>query len=84
MVNSLQPEDLASVLTYHVVGSANVQSQDLSDGQSVSTVNGAAFTVNLSGSPSITDGSGATANIILTDVQATNGVIHVLDKVILP
>ena len=84
VVATLTAEDLSSVLTYHVVGSANVKSSDLSNGMEVSTVNGGIFTVNLSTPPTIVDANGGTATIILTDEQATNGVIHVLDKVILP
>ncbi len=75
---------LVDVLTYHVVG-ATVGSGDLSDGQLVTTVEGSTFTVNLSGSSvSITDGSGSTVGVTLTDVPASNGVIHVLDGVLLP
>lgn len=81
---TLDADQLASVLTYHVVAGANVRSGDLVDGQSVMTVNGATFTVNLDDSVTITDEQGNTATVVLTDVQATNGVIHVLDKVILP
>lgn len=81
----LSADELASILTYHVVAGANVLSSDLSDGQSVQTVQTESFTVNINGnSVTITDATGATANVIFTDVQTTNGVIHVLDKVIMP
>lgn len=84
VVAGLNADQLAAVLTYHVVG-GNVRSSNLSDGLSVTTVNGDTFTVNISGSGvTITDAEGEIANVLLTDVQATNGVIHVLDKVILP
>ncbi|MDX1408282.1 MAG: fasciclin domain-containing protein [Saprospiraceae bacterium] len=84
VVAGLDADQLASVLTYHVVGGANVRSTQLTDGQQVSTVNGSSFTVNLGAGATITDSQGNTVEIILTDVQATNGVIHVLDAVILP
>ena len=75
---------LVDVLTYHVAG-ATVGSADLTDGQIVTTVEGTTFTVNISGSAvSITDGAGNTVNVIVTDVLASNGVIHVIDGVILP
>lgn len=75
---------LVDVLTYHVVG-ATVGSGDLSDGQVVTTVQGGTFTVNLDGSAvSITDGAGNTVDVTLTDVPASNGVIHVLSGVLLP
>lgn len=65
--------------------SGNVVSGDLTNGMSVTTVNGDTFTVNKSGNTvTITDIGGNIANVVLTDVQATNGIIHVLDKVILP
>ena len=78
--------DLVDVLTYHVVP-ATVLSSDLTDGQVVTTVQGATFTVNIdgaSGAVTLTDGSGATINVIATDVSATNGVVHVIDGVLLP
>ncbi|MCF8229483.1 MAG: fasciclin domain-containing protein [Bacteroidales bacterium] len=76
---------LESVLTYHVVSGANVLSSDLSDGQLVTSLNGEDFTVNINnGNVSITDANDRNANIVAVDVQAGNGVIHVLDQVILP
>lgn len=81
---TLTADQLATVLTYHVVGGANVRSTDLSDGMMVATVNGESFTINLGSTVTITDAQGGTATVVLTDVQATNGVIHVLDTVILP
>lgn len=81
---TLTADQLAKVLTYHVV-SGNVASSALTNGMTVNTVNGEAFTVNINGSAvTITDAKGNIANVLLTDVQATNGIIHVLDKVILP
>ena len=84
VVAGLDADQLAAVLTYHVVGGANVRSTQLTDGQQVNTVNGSSFTINLGAGATITDTQGNTVDIILTDVQATNGVIHVLDAVILP
>lgn len=74
---------LVDVLTYHVVG-ATVPSSALSNGQVVTTVEGSTFTVNLGGSVTITDATGNTVNVVLTDVPASNGVVHVIDEVILP
>lgn len=84
VVATLTPAQVANVLTYHVVSGANVRSTDLSNGMSVQAVNGQSFQVNLANGASITDAGGNTSNILLTDVQATNGVIHVLEKVIIP
>ena len=75
---------LESVLLYHVLG-LRAFSSDLEDGLEASTLSGHyTFTVNLSDGASITDGTGATADIITVNVLGTNGVIHVIDKVILP
>lgn len=84
-VDGLSTEQLAKVLTYHVA-SGNVRSTDLSDAMDVTTVNAPEkFTVNISGSDvTLTDAGGATSKVLLTDVQATNGVIHVLESVIIP
>lgn len=81
---TLTADQLAKVLTYHVV-SGNVVAGDLTNGMSVTTVNGENFTVNISGSTvTLTDANGGVSTVVLTDVQGTNGVIHVLNKVIIP
>lgn len=81
---TLTADQLSKVLTYHVVA-GNVVSSALTNGMSVTTVNGETFTVNINGTTvTITDAKGGVATVVLTDVQATNGVIHVLNKVILP
>ncbi len=87
--NSLDDIPLATleaVLNYHVVSGANVLSSALTDGQTVTTIsNDATFTINISGSDvSITDAQNRTSNIIATDVQGVNGVVHVVDGVLLP
>ncbi len=84
VVATLTPEQLTTVLTYHVVGGANVMSSDLSNNMAVTTVSGQDFTVSLDDGVELIDQTGASATIVLTDVQATNGVIHVLEKVIIP
>lgn len=72
---------LTKVLTYHVVP-ARVLKAGVPVGSPIATVQGGTFTVNAS--LAITDQRGRTANITATDVLASNGVIHVIDKVILP
>jgi uncharacterized surface protein with fasciclin (FAS1) repeats len=69
---------LTSILTYHVVP-GKVMSTDLSDGMTAATVNGAELTVDLSDGVKI---SGAT--VTAADIEASNGVIHVIDTVLLP
>jgi transforming growth factor-beta-induced protein len=77
-IADLTAEQLTPILTYHVV-SGNVLSTQLSEG-AVPTLNGESLSVSLSPAPEIN----GTAKIIATDVQASNGVIHVIDNVLLP
>jgi uncharacterized surface protein with fasciclin (FAS1) repeats len=75
--------ELTSLLTYHVVP-GKVTSSDLKAGP-VTTVNGATFTVNSeNGTFTITDGKGGTAHFVTTNIEASNGVIHVIDAVLQP
>ncbi|ALF60104.1 fasciclin domain-containing protein [Psychrobacter urativorans] len=72
---------LKKVLPYHVVPMV-VKAADIPYGQEIKTVNGQSFTI--SDANVITDASGDTANIVGTDIMATNGVVHVIDTVLLP
>ena len=72
------PEELTKVLTYHVV-SGNVMSGDLTNGDVTTLNNGETLTVDLSSGVMINN-----ANVTMADVEATNGVIHVIDKVLIP
>ncbi|RYV49573.1 fasciclin domain-containing protein [Pengzhenrongella frigida] len=78
--------DLTSILTYHVVPGKVMAADVLAlDGQKVATVNGAEITVNVDGSTvSLTDAKGNTVNVTQTDIEASNGVIHVIDAVLMP
>ena len=78
----LKPENkdkLISVLTYHVVP-GKVMSKDIKPSQMVKTVNGQQVSIKLSYGKVSVDGATVTA----ADVEAENGVIHVIDTVILP
>ena len=79
--------ELAGILTYHVV-EGEVMAADVVDldGQEVTTVNGATFTVNVGddGAVTLTDAAGNEVDVVQTDVDANNGVIHVIDAVLLP
>ena len=72
------PAALAAILTYHVVPGA-VMSTDLTEGMTAATVNGAEVTITLEGGAKING-----ANIVQADIATSNGVIHVIDAVILP
>ena len=77
----LKPENkdkLVAILTYHVVA-GKVMSTDLTEGMKAATVNGAEVTITLDGGAKVNGATISTADII-----AKNGVIHVIDAVILP
>ena len=76
-ISDLTKDDLTPILQYHVV-SGNVRSGDLSSG-TVSTLNGD-ITVDVGDDVTIN----SDATVTLTDVQGTNGVVHVIDKVLVP
>lgn len=81
---TLSDEQISEVLKYHVIP-ARVFSTDLSNGLEATTVKGEKIKVNLSAEgATITDKSGTDAKIIQVNVKGINGVIHVIDKVLIP
>ncbi|HAW35324.1 MAG TPA: beta-Ig-H3/fasciclin [Erythrobacter sp.] len=85
-------ETLGNILTYHVVA-GNVDAATLmqaiegagADGYSIDTVNGGTLTATVvDGNVVLTDAAGGTATVTATDVAASNGVIHVIDTVLMP
>jgi transforming growth factor-beta-induced protein len=72
------PEALATVLTYHVVA-GRLFSSDLSEGMELTTVEGRTITISLDGGARVND-----ADIVGVDVLTSNGVIHVIDAVLIP
>jgi uncharacterized surface protein with fasciclin (FAS1) repeats len=82
----LKPENedqLTEILTYHVVP-AEVPASEVTPGD-VETVNGADLTVSVEdGNVVLEDGQGNEATVAQTDIEASNGVIHVIDAVLLP
>jgi uncharacterized surface protein with fasciclin (FAS1) repeats len=79
--------DLATILTYHVVPGAVLAAAVAGlDGQGVTTVEGESVTVNVAddGAVSLTDATGNSVAVVTTDIETSNGVIHVIDGVLLP
>ena len=75
---------LTSVLQYHVLNT-RVLRAGIPVGKAISPLAGGIFKIDTSGSAVvITDGRNRRSNIIATDVAATNGVVHLIDKVLLP
>jgi len=78
----LKPESkakLSKILTYHVV-SGKTKAADLKDGQELTTVEGSKLKVTVKDGKVTVGGAKVTA----ADIEASNGVIHVIDKVLLP
>jgi len=79
--NLLKPENkdqLVAILTYHVVP-GKVMSTDLQDDMEAATVQGGSVTIDLDNGVMVEE-----ASVTQADIDASNGVIHVIDKVILP
>ncbi|MDX1585314.1 MAG: fasciclin domain-containing protein [Balneolaceae bacterium] len=77
----LKPENkdkLVQILTYHVVP-GNVMSTDLEDGMTASTAEGSEIEVSLGETVKINN-----ATVVNADIEASNGVVHVIDTVIMP
>ena len=77
----LKPENkdqLTAILTYHVVP-GKVMSTDLSDGMTATTVEGGDIMIDLDDGVMIND-----ASVTQADIETSNGVIHVIDAVIMP
>ena len=72
---------LTAILTYHVVA-GKVMAADVvtMDGKSAKTVNGAEVKISTKGGVKLN----GTVNVVTTDIECSNGVIHVIDNVILP
>lgn len=83
-IQAADPAVLTSILTYHVVG-ARVFSSDLAEGARPATVNGGTLTISLAGGAKVKGNKNTTASMISpANMVTTNGVIHVVDQVLLP
>jgi uncharacterized surface protein with fasciclin (FAS1) repeats len=83
----VKPENkptLTKILTYHVVP-GKLEASDLSDGKKLKTVEGEELTVKKAdGRVMIVDAKGGTATVTIPNVNQSNGVIHVIDTVLMP
>jgi uncharacterized surface protein with fasciclin (FAS1) repeats len=79
-----EKELLAGILKYHVIAGTAAMSSDLSDGQMITTAQGQDVTVVLTGGVFIRDANNNDAQVTTADAQASNGVVHIIDKVLLP
>ena len=80
-LDDIDASTLESTLNFHVVPGANITASDLSTG--AATTLAGDIDVNAENA-TITDANGRISNITFTDIQTTNGVIHLIDTVILP
>jgi uncharacterized surface protein with fasciclin (FAS1) repeats len=83
-IQAADPAVLTPILTYHVIG-ARVFSSDLVNNSTPATLNGATVKILLNGGAKVKgNGNPTPSNIIKTDIVASNGVVHVIDRVLLP
>ncbi|WP_297707103.1 fasciclin domain-containing protein, partial [uncultured Eudoraea sp.] len=76
---------LVDILTYHVVSGTAAFSGDLSSGQQIPTAQGESVGINITnGTVHVEDATDTNASVVIPDVEASNGVVHVINKVLLP
>ncbi len=77
-------DQLADILTYHVLA-RSAMSGELSGELTLNSVEGQPLTINATdGAVTVTDAMGNTANVVTADLDAPNGIIHVIDRVLMP
>jgi uncharacterized surface protein with fasciclin (FAS1) repeats len=81
-LDDIDEPTLKGTLEMHAVAGANVLAAGLSDGMTIGTLGGN-ITANITNGATLTDANNRVSTIIATDVQASNGVIHAIDKVLL-
>jgi uncharacterized surface protein with fasciclin (FAS1) repeats len=84
-INAVDPNTLTTILTYHVLA-GRVFSSDLVNAAQAATVNGGKVIVSLSANSAAVKGNSnpSASNIAAANIMASNGVIHVIDQVLLP
>ena len=79
-----EKEVLATILKYHVVSGAAAASGSLENGQEITTVQGENVKINLDGGVAIVDATEMASDVVTADVTTSNGIVHVINKVLLP
>lgn len=83
-IQAADPNTLASIVTYHAI-SGRIFSSDLTEGATPATVNGGKVTITLAGGAKVKGNKNTSASMVTAaDLVATNGVVHVIDQVLLP
>lgn len=80
-------DECAAILKYHVLATGTIYAKNIATGETsdIVTLNGETITItNTDGAVTITDGSGAESKVTATDILIGNGVIHLIDSVLLP
>lgn len=80
--DSPSDEELLDILNYHIIEGATL-SDELSDGQTLTSRNGAEITVSVSGHGTVSFNDGA-ASVVVADLEGINGVVHIIDTVLMP
>ncbi|MEO0506609.1 MAG: fasciclin domain-containing protein [Bacteroidota bacterium] len=75
---------LAVILQYHVISGTAALSTDLTDGQTLGTLQGSNLTVSTQNGVFIQDATSVAAEVTAANVETTNGIVHIIDKVLLP
>ena len=81
-LNDIPEAQLNSILQYHIVANTNLPAEQLEDTLEVTTLGGKKITINAGNK--LTDQQGRQGNLITLDIQAANGVVHSLDRVLRP
>ncbi|WP_066224064.1 fasciclin domain-containing protein [Formosa haliotis] len=75
---------LATILKYHAVSGATVLSSQLEDNQEITTVQGETLMVDINDGVFLEDATETKSQVTVADVMATNGVVHIVNKVLVP
>ncbi|KQC29478.1 fasciclin domain-containing protein [Flagellimonas eckloniae] len=75
---------LATILKYHVISGTAALSTDLTNGQTLTTLQGSTVEVSTDGGVFISDATSSDAEVTAANVETENGVVHIINKVLLP